>query len=333
MRAQLVLAIVAAFVLFLATAQHGLPKIWELTDGEDKGVGAGFDVVQDLRQPPWIYQYTYLQNRTLSVGNKLYLIPDGVSGSTMHRAIAFNESMLTRSWQDYYTYTHKSLTISAAVSFGGVELSAAFTGTKGRINHLLANGTRSFGFNGATFITFALQFRGMGRPKLDSAFAADLASLPRQYDAHAYRRFLLAWGTHYFTRAMYGCMYNMTVSFDNKFTERRDVKWATRELDLSIKFQMFQFGMKTERTVNKSQIDGSFLEGAKALAQARGGDESKFVVGRDFDGWLQSCATMKAPLVGYSDVEPLTEAIADRTLRENVRLAILDYGQGRRSRK
>jgi len=309
--------------------QSELPKIWELTDGEDKGIGAGFNVVEDLWQPPWIYQFTYDQKRTLSVGNKQYLIPDGVSGSTMHRAIAFNESKLMQSWKDYYSFSQKTLSITLAASFSGVELSAAFSQTKGRIQQLLQNGTRSFGFNGAAFITFALQFRGLSRPALDPAFAKDVASLPASYDSSAYRRFLRAWGTHYFVRALYGCQYNISVSFDNRYMQTHDQKWTQRQLDLTLKFQQIQFGFNSGKVVNKSAIDGNFMEGAKTLAQARGGDEMKFVVGRDYDGWLQSCATLKAPLVPYSEVEPITEAVADKTRRDNLRRAILEYGSGR----
>lgn len=28
--------------------------IWDLTDGGDKGIGGGFDIVDDLRTPPWV---------------------------------------------------------------------------------------------------------------------------------------------------------------------------------------------------------------------------------------------------------------------------------------
>jgi len=71
-------------LLGLAAAE---PMIWELTDGEDKGVGAGFDVVDDLRQPPWLFKYTYEQQKTISFNNKRYLIPDFVTGTSVHRTI------------------------------------------------------------------------------------------------------------------------------------------------------------------------------------------------------------------------------------------------------
>jgi len=31
-----------------------IPYIWDLTDGDDKGIGGGFDIVDDLRVPPWV---------------------------------------------------------------------------------------------------------------------------------------------------------------------------------------------------------------------------------------------------------------------------------------
>jgi len=255
------------------------------------------------------------------------MVPDGVSGSTVHRTIQTNETFLSNSWSDYYTYSFKSMSISAGAKFSGFELSAAFTGTKGYVNQLTKNGTRSFGWNGAVFLTFALQFRGLQRPPLDSAFTSDVRSLPAAYNSDAYRRFLRGWGTHYFTRAMYGCQFNVTVSVDKKFQEQRSAKWATSQLDLTIKYKEFQLGVKTEKVVNKTAIDGSFLDNAKVDANAKGGDESKFLVGRDFDGWLASCATLKQPIVPYSDVEPITELITDPTRKENVRKAILEYGR------
>jgi len=182
------------------------------------------------------------------------------------------------------------------------------------------------------WITFQLMFSGTQRPAFDPDFAKDLNALPAGYDPTAYRRFLKAWGTHYFTRALYGCQFNMTVTFDNKFVETRNVNWATKQLDATIKVKEIQFGIKTEKVVNKSQIDGDFYEGSKAIAHARGGDESKFVVGKDFEGWLTTCATLKAALVPYSEVEPITELAPNPTIKANLRRAIIEYGNGRKKR-
>lgn len=58
--ALLVVCLVAAVLVEARRAKKrdvdpaGTPMIWELTDGEDKGIGAGFDIVDDLRQPPWV---------------------------------------------------------------------------------------------------------------------------------------------------------------------------------------------------------------------------------------------------------------------------------------
>lgn len=240
---------------------------------------------------------------------------------------------LTNTWSDYYTYSFKSTAISASATFSNVTLQAAFTQTKGYINHLTKNGTKSFGWNGAVFITFALQFRGLQRPPLDDDFAYDVANLPRNYDEAAYLRFIRAWGTHYFTRAVYGCEYNVTVAVDKKFQEERTAKWATSQLDLTIKFNEMQLGVKQDKVVNKSAIDGNFLDGAKVEANARGGDESKFIVGKDFDGWLASCSTLKAPLTKYSEVEPLTVVVQDPTIKANLGRAIIEYGNGRLRKK
>lgn len=53
------LLLVVCLALFASVALAGLdpnnaPLIWELTDGEDKGIGGGFDVVDDLKMAPWV---------------------------------------------------------------------------------------------------------------------------------------------------------------------------------------------------------------------------------------------------------------------------------------
>jgi len=316
-------------LLAVLAGVSALPPIWDLTDGEDKGIGGGFDVVDDLRQPPWIFKYTYNQQKTISVNNKPYLIPDGISGSSIHRAIAFNETQLTNSWSDYYSYAFKSFSISLAASYANVTLNAAFSSTKGYIKQLTKNGTNGFGFNGAVYLTFALQFRGLQRPALDDDFVYDLSQLPATYNDAAYKRFLRAWGTHYFTRAVYGCQFNVTASVDKKFQEQRSTQWATRQLDLTIKYNEIELGIKTEKVVNKTDIDGSFFDAAQVHANARGGDETLFLVGGNFNGWLASCGTMKVPIVMYSEVEPITEVVTNPTTRANLHRAILAYGQGK----
>jgi len=264
------------------------------------------------------------------VGNKNYLIPDGVSGASIHRAIAFNETRLTNTWSDYWTYAMSKTSISLSATFENVTLNAAFTQTKGYINQLTKNGTRAFGYNGAVYLTFGLQFRGTRRPALDDDFVDNVKGLPAQYDAAKYRRFIKAWGTHYFINARYGCEYNVTVSADKSFQEKKGSKWVQNELDLNIQFNEIKLGIKTDKLVNRSMLDGSFADGAKVDANARGGDESKFVLGKDFDGWLASCATLKTPILKYSEVEPITEVIDNPTIKANVRRAIIDYAKNPR---
>jgi len=339
MLALLVLVVAFLVVVQGLKQQQNLPRIWQATDGEDKGVGAGYDVVDDLKQKPWIFKYTYDQGKTMQLGNQQYVLPDGIAGMTVRKAYAFNETRLSNTWSDYYTYAFKTTSISLAASINvnskdpknpqNVELGLAFTKTKGYISQLTKNGTRSFGYNGAVFLTFGLQFRGMRRPAFDDDFAYDLNHLPTAYNAATYRRFLTTWGTHYFTNARYGCEYNVTVSVDKKFQEQRSVQWATSQLDLTIKYKENQLGIKTEKHVNKSSIDGSFLDGAQVQANARGGDELLFTAKGDFDNWVLSCGTIKAVIVKYSEVEPITEVIDNAIIKANVLRAIIDYGNGR----
>lgn len=322
-------ALIALLVVALtATVAHSQdPYIWELTDGEDKGIGGGFDVVDDLRMPPWVFQYSYNQGKSVTIGNKKYVIPDGVSATSVHRYMGFNETRLMNKWSDYWTHSVKNTAIKAAATFGNVTLDAAFSKTKGYFNQLTKNGTRSFGYQGGVYITFQLAFRGLQRPPLDPDFLYDVNHLPKSYDADTYGRFIKAWGTHFFTRALYGCSYNITASFDNQFIDQKGSKWSQSQLDLTIKYNQFEFGVKTSKEVNKSAIDGSFADNVNVQANARGGDELKFVMGHDFTGWLDSCHSMKVPIVLYSDVEPLTTLVQDAAVKANLQRAIISYGK------
>jgi len=320
--APLVLVLLALFGAAIAQT----PFIWTLTDGEDKGIGGGFDVVDDIRQPPWVFKFSYDQGKTISVGNTQFLIPDGISGSAVHRYIGFNETRLISTFSDYWTYALKTTSISAAATVGNFTLNAAFSKTKGYINQVTNNGSKSFGFYGATYLTFSLGFRGLQRPPLDPDFQYDVDHLPSSYDPSAYGRFIKAWGTHYFTRALYGCSYNITAAFDNSLTTQKGSSWTTSNLDLTLKYNSFQMNVKQQKEVNKSSIDSNFADNVKVTANARGGDELKFTVGHDQDAWLTSCATLKVPIPQWSDVEPLTYLVADPVKRANLQKAIVDYG-------
>ena len=325
------LLLVVCLALFASVALAGLdpnnaPLIWELTDGEDKGIGGGFDVVDDLKMAPWLFKYTYDQGKTVSIGNTLFALPDGIAATSVHKYIGFNETRIANTWNDYFEQTLKTTSITASINYNNLTLNAAFSSSKGYINHLTENGTKNFGFNGGIYLTFQLQFRGTRFPAFDDDFAWDMKNLPQTYDAVAYGRFLRAWGTHFFTRASYGCMYNLTAALDKKFFEQNQAKWASSQLDLTIKYNMFEFGVKDNRQVNKTEIDGKIADNVKVTANAHGGDELKFVADKDYSGWLESCRTMKAPIVAYSDVEPITNLITDAVVKNNLKQAIVQYG-------
>jgi hypothetical protein len=261
------------------------------------------------------------------VGNHKYLIPDGVTASAVHRFIGFNESKVMTKWSDYWSYATKTTKISAAATFENVALTFAFSKTKGYFKQITKNETKSFGFQGGYYITFALQFRGLQRPPLDPDFKKDIAGLPAAYVPARYNAFVKAWGTHYFTRALYGCSYNLTAVFDNSYLNKQGSKWTSSQLDMTLKVYKFDFGITKTREANRSKIDGSFATNTAVTANARGGDELKFQLGRDFDAWLDSCHTQKVPIIQYSDVEPITNLVADPTKKANLKRAIIAYGQ------
>jgi len=304
-----------------------VPMIWDLTGGPDQGLGGGFDIVDDVRTPPWVFRFEYKNGNRVRVGNVEFSVPDGVQVAAVNQFKGVSETKLTNTWTDYWTHQTKSLSFDAGAKFEGVELKFKYEGTKGYIKKLTNNGTKSFGWNGGTYLTFALNLRNpLTRPPLDPDFAGNIKLLTPAYNPSLYGRFIRGWGTHFLTRAIYGCEYNFTAALDNKFTEGSKAAWATKNIDLTLKYKEFDAHVNSAKCVNKSSIDGSIYNATVVTANARGGNVLKFVVGKDFDGWVASCETMKMPIIRYSDIEPITNLIADPVKRANVARAIREYG-------
>lgn len=302
-----------------------LPLIWTLTEGQ-RGVGSGFDIVDDLRNPPPLFEFTYDRGMKYIVLQNPFLVPDGVALDKMGRYKGERTENFINTWEDYFKFKETSTSIKASVKYEQVELDLAFSKTKGQINKLTNNGSKSFTYTGGTYMTFALEFRGLQRPPLDEYFKYDIDHLPATYSAEHYGRFVKYWGTHYFTRAVYGCEYNITATIDKKFTESDKKAWTKSQLDLTLKVNMFEFGVTKEKTANKTDIDGGIASATNVIANALGGDELLFVMEKDFDSWLDSCHTIKMPLVRYSTIEPITNLITDANKRNNLKKAIITYG-------
>jgi len=298
-----------------------------LTGGPDQGLGGGFDIVDDVRTPPWVFKFEYKNGNRARVGSVDFAVPDGVQMVSVNQFKGVSQTVLTNTWTDYWKLQTKSVSFDLGAKFQGVDLKFSYKSTKGYVNKLTTNGTKSFGWNGGTYLTFALYLKNpFTRPPLDPDFAGNIKLLPAVYEPGIYGRFIRGWGTHFFTRALYGCEYNFTASLDKKFTEGSKSSWATTNMDLTLKYKEFEIGIKTEKMVNKSKIDGTIYNNAVVTSNARGGNVLKFVVGKDFDGWVLSCKTMKMPIIRYSDIEPITNLIGDAVKRANVARAILAYG-------
>jgi len=308
--------------------QFGTPTIFDLAGAGESGLGGGFDIVNDLNIRPWVLRYTYTQGKNVTYLGKSYTVPDGVSFVPQSVAMIENTTHLHDTWKDYYTYKVSTFKITAGLEYQGFKLQAGFEQTKGRINNMLKNNTKYFAFHGGIYVSFALQFKGITHPPLDTDFIADIKRMPAAYNAALYRKFVQAWGTHYFTRVYYGCQFNITVTQDKKYLQTRDVGWNERNMGLTLGYKENQFGFCHSGIVNKSKIDGSFLDGAQTIAQARGGAPYLFTNTKDFNAWIGSCDQLKVPIRPYSDIAPITELISDTTVRANVLRAVIEYGKG-----
>jgi len=320
------LSVLVVLVVLVA----GEDLIFDIAGGRDQGLGGGFDIVDDLNVRPWVLKFAYTQKKEAQYRDKTYLIPDGVSFQPSSYAQLDSVTRLTESWSDYFTYRVKTTKISVGIKYEGFELGASFSASKGYVNNLLKNGTKSFAFNGGIFVSFSLQFRSaFNQPALDDDFKSDISKLPAAYNAAIYTKFLKIWGTHYFTRVYYGCQFNITIVADKKWQQDRTAKWTERQMDLTLKYkEFFEFGFKQEGVVNKSQIDGKFLDQAETKVQARGGEPGKFINAKDYQAWADSCNIQKVPIVPQSDIAPITDLITNPTIKANVKTAIIAYGKG-----
>lgn len=57
-------------------------------------------------------------------------------------------------------------------------------------------------------------------------------------------------------------------------------------------FAQLQFGINQTKQVSKTQIDGAVLADAIVKANAHGGDELLFVVGKSYARWSESCVAI-----------------------------------------
>jgi len=310
---------------FSLSQGEDVPLIWSLTEGA-RGVGCGFDIVDDYRSPPPLFKFDFKQGNKFVVLQNPFLVPDGTALDKMGRYKGEKTENFLNNWNEYYKFQEKSTSIKASIKYEQIELTMAWSKTKGYINKLTKNNTKSFQYTAGTWMTFALEFRGLQRPPLDEYFKYDIDHLPLNYDPGHYGRFVKYWGTHYFTRAVYGCEYNITASISKKFTESDKKSWTKTNMDLMFKVNMFELGITKTKDTNKTNIDGSIASATEIQANSRGGDELKFQMEKDFDAWLDSCHTIKMPIIRYSSLEPITVLIRDQKRAANVKKAIIAYG-------
>ena len=101
----------------------------------------------------------------------------------------------------------------------------------------------------------------------------------------------------------------MTASLDKKFFQGSKEKWANTQLDLTIKYNMLQFGVKNGKEVKKSDIDGGVQDNVITAAHAKGGDELLFVSEHHYEAWLDSCAPLPPLALRVSSCRVITVGV------------------------
>jgi len=109
----------------------------------------------------------------------------------------------------------------------------------------------------------------------------------------------------------YGCRCNYTLSFDEKFFEKRGSQWTAKQIGVSVGFTLGGFGLKVGfnqgSAKNVSTVDGDFLARSKGYTALLGGDETLFYAG--LDKWYPTCVTRREVLLASSRVIPIAELI------------------------
>lgn len=257
---------------------------------------------------------------------------------------------MIRNSEDYFRYYVKSTSIGLSLTYAGFTLSAGFSRTRGEIESLLRNNTRVMSTLNNEALMFKLAILSPYTPELiHPRFTQAVNNLPAEYDANAYksvhlarnplspvssnpifvrvllfRRFLSAWGTHYFTNAQYGAKVNFTTAFDSDLTIRRGSEWTQKQMSLSVGYAMFSVGVASALATAENNVETSFTQSSTTVKDVTGG--SPTVLERDgWNAWVNDAKTQPGLIVGRSLLAPITDLIFDAAKKQHLGTALVAY--------
>jgi len=327
--AVLSVVVVLCLQVFLGAS---IQEIWEQTDGNQKGVGEGYNYRTQRSTGYPLFQWTPSTADTVTIGGVPYYVPDELIATPDGRNYIDSSVMIMDSFEQYQKMKASSWSVSLGVTLYGVEVALGYSRLKGQISTLTKNHSRSFNYASSLWRTFDLEIDSYNKAKLDSDFVGNYMILPKTYtpaNRGLFLRFVNGYGTHFFSKAAYGCKWNYTMAFDRAMTEKSGSKWSQSQVSVSVGYSMgafgFNIGMSFAKFKNESHIDGEFQRRSNGLENLLGGDETLHAKGLDV--WIKSCKTNRALLVEKSKIVPIAEIIREPARKAAMILFLKDYAR------
>jgi len=313
----------------LCAALGQYPPIWEVTGGQ-VGVGSCYDIVTEQVSFP-AYRWNYTNKNSITVRGQNYLIPDEVYGYSSPAFKNDTRILFVTSFSYFYQQYVSSWSVSVGANIEGVNLSLAFSHTKGQINEFLNNTVNYFAENVLTWSEFTLQL-WPNQANLDPNFLREVNRLPKNYDPSAYLSFIQSFGTHIITKCWYGAAINFTSIFKSELINKKSIQWVENQVKLSIGYMMLNAGIDWSNFKNTTKIDNSFLENAKNVTFVQGG-QPEVLQTDGYKEWFKTVLNNYAIVFARSQVEPIYKFVPDPIIKNNLKAATIAYGNGKLSRK
>jgi hypothetical protein len=319
------LVLCALVVVSLAQLLFAYPEIWELTGGNERGLGEGYNIRSQKQTGYPLFEYSGYTDSILVNGQR-YAIPDETFGLGKMMIKNDSEVVIMESFEEFQKMKSRTWGISVGLSLYGVGVEVGLSRIRGQINGLVKNSSRSF--NVATYLWHAFDLEVDWRDaRLDQSFVDDVMRLPATYTQPIYRRFIEAYGTHFFDKVGFGCKWNYTVAFDRAMTEKSGAKWSMNQVGIAVTYSLGNFGLKVGMNFtsfkNTSHIDGTFQKNSNGNENLLGGDE--LLQSKGLEAWYPTCQTNRAILLEKSTLKPIAELIKDPSRKAAMITALKDY--------
>jgi len=320
-------AIVVLVVFFFASS-FGYDRIWELTGGNSKGIGHGFNIRTMQQTGEQLLDFQQWDSSSILVNGKRYAVPAESFGGGVMRVRMENSTSIMTSFEDFFQQRVKSWGISVGVTIYGVGVDVSYSKLRGEIKALTRNFSNAFTIGEYLWHGFDLEVDYMDTP-LDPDFINDIKRLPATYDRNLYRRFINAWGSHVISKAGYGCRFNYSLSYDKKMLETRGSQWTQTNIGVALSYSYGGFGISIGvdfgKFKNTTKIDGEFLAKSMGKTELLGGDET---LSSGLAAWYPTCEKNRQVLLEKSKIVPIAELIRfDKTRQASMKLALQDFAR------